>query len=132
MEGVKGGRIAPFALLGLPPSFPLSTFLHLDKPLGNFLHLDKLQNMSAYDSTTIRSATVTRKTAETNISCTITLDHAPGVKQDISVKTGIGFLDHVSSYRAAELRSQARHKLNALSRSSRVVRRCTMPWPSTA
>lgn len=52
---------------------------------------------ASYDSKSIRTATVTRKTAETNISCTITLDHAPGVKQDISIKTGIGFLDHVSS-----------------------------------
>jgi hypothetical protein len=52
---------------------------------------------ASYDSKSIRTATVTRKTAETNISCTITLDHAPGVKQDISIKTGIGFLDHVGS-----------------------------------
>ncbi|KAL8293370.1 hypothetical protein RQP46_000071 [Phenoliferia psychrophenolica] len=43
----------------------------------------------------IRTATVERKTSETTISCTLTLDHAPGVKQNISVKTGIGFLDHM-------------------------------------
>ncbi|KAM0791704.1 imidazoleglycerol-phosphate dehydratase [Microbotryomycetes sp. NB124-2] len=43
----------------------------------------------------VRTATVTRKTAETNISCTITLDVQPGAKQHINVKTGIGFLDHM-------------------------------------
>jgi imidazoleglycerol-phosphate dehydratase len=50
----------------------------------------------SYDSKSIRTATVARKTAETNITCTISLDHAPGVKQAIDIKTGIGFLDHVS------------------------------------
>ncbi|KAK4050610.1 imidazoleglycerol-phosphate dehydratase [Microbotryomycetes sp. JL201] len=43
----------------------------------------------------IRTATVTRKTQETNISCTITLDVQTGAKQQINVKTGIGFLDHM-------------------------------------
>ncbi|KAK4054974.1 imidazoleglycerol-phosphate dehydratase [Microbotryomycetes sp. JL221] len=43
----------------------------------------------------IRTASVSRKTAETNISCTMTLDLEPGQKQDIHVKTGIGFLDHM-------------------------------------
>lgn len=50
---------------------------------------------SEYNSKTIRTATVTRQTAETDITCTITLDHQPGVKQIIEVSTGIGFLDHV-------------------------------------
>ncbi len=44
-----------------------------------------------------RTATVTRETSETSISCTITLDNVPGVtEQKIEVSTGIGFLDHVS------------------------------------
>lgn len=43
----------------------------------------------------MRTATVARKTGETDIACTITLDHAPGVKQNIEISTGIGFLDHV-------------------------------------
>lgn len=51
---------------------------------------------ASYNSKSIRTATVTRQTAETDITCTITLDHGPGVKQSINVSTGIGFLDHVS------------------------------------
>ncbi|KAM0748652.1 imidazoleglycerol-phosphate dehydratase [Meredithblackwellia eburnea MCA 4105] len=51
--------------------------------------------MSKVVQSSIRTATVERKTSETSISCTLTLDHAPGVKQDIDVKTGIGFLDHM-------------------------------------
>nr|ADW23571.1 imidazoleglycerol-phosphate dehydratase [uncultured organism] len=43
----------------------------------------------------VRSATVSRKTNETNITCKLALDHAVGVKQAIDVKTGIGFLDHM-------------------------------------
>jgi len=50
----------------------------------------------SYDPTSIRTATVSRNTSETSIECTITLDHEPGVKQEISVSTGIGFLDHVN------------------------------------
>lgn len=43
-----------------------------------------------------RVASVERKTSETEISCTINLDHDPAVgKQVIDVHTGIGFLDHV-------------------------------------
>jgi imidazoleglycerol phosphate dehydratase HisB len=46
---------------------------------------------------TSRTATVERVTGETQITCTIDLDHTPGVtKQVIEVSTGIGFLDHVS------------------------------------
>jgi imidazoleglycerol-phosphate dehydratase len=43
-----------------------------------------------------RTATVERKTSETQITCTLSLDNEPGVKaQVIEVHTGIGFLDHV-------------------------------------
>jgi len=48
-------------------------------------------------SNPIRTATVSRETSETSITCSLTLDVVPGVdKQEISVSTGIGFLDHVS------------------------------------
>lgn len=57
---------------------------------------------TTFDSKSIRTATVSRKTAETTITCTIALDHAPGVKQVIDVSTGIGFLDHVRSSPGAE------------------------------
>lgn len=44
-----------------------------------------------------RTAVIERKTAETQISVAINLDCQPGSgnKQEISVSTGIGFLDHV-------------------------------------
>lgn len=45
----------------------------------------------------IRTATVSRETSETSITCSLTLDVRPGVdKQSIEVSTGLGFLDHVS------------------------------------
>jgi len=68
--------------------------------LAHFPNLTNPQHnemTSEYSSKTIRTATVTRQTAETDITCTITLDHEPGVKQQIDVSTGIGFLDHVST-----------------------------------
>lgn len=44
-----------------------------------------------------RVATVTRNTNETQIVCSIGLDHTPGLDvQVIDIQTGIGFLDHVS------------------------------------
>lgn len=48
-----------------------------------------------------RTASVSRETSETSISCTITLDNIPGVtEQVIDVSTGIGFLDHVRRCRS--------------------------------
>lgn len=45
-----------------------------------------------------RSATVSRVTNETKIQVSLSLDTHPTLApQTISVKTGIGFLDHVSS-----------------------------------
>jgi imidazoleglycerol-phosphate dehydratase len=41
-----------------------------------------------------RTGTVSRKTKETDISCTLTLGVDPS-EQRISVNTGIGFLDHM-------------------------------------
>ena len=53
-----------------------------------------------------RTAVVERKTAETEIKVAINLDCQPGSgnKQEISVSTGIGFLDHVRQPRQ-EMRS---------------------------
>lgn len=49
-------------------------------------------------STAIRTASIQRKTNETNIECTLALDvHPTHAPQVISVKTGIGFLDHVGT-----------------------------------
>ncbi|CAE6450890.1 unnamed protein product [Rhizoctonia solani] len=43
-----------------------------------------------------RTATISRKTSETDIQVTLTLDCNPGLsKQVIDVSTGIGFLDHM-------------------------------------
>ncbi|WWC68916.1 imidazoleglycerol-phosphate dehydratase [Kwoniella pini CBS 10737] len=43
-----------------------------------------------------RTASVERKTSETEITCSIDLDHVPGVTtQTIDVSTGLGFLDHM-------------------------------------
>jgi hypothetical protein len=53
-----------------------------------------------------RTATVERKTSETEISCTINLDHDPAAgKQAIDVFTGIGFLDHVRSPSDTQLKA---------------------------
>ena len=43
-----------------------------------------------------RSASIVRKTNETDIKVTLSLDEDPDVAQSISISTGIGFLDHVS------------------------------------
>ena len=46
-----------------------------------------------------RSASVERKTSETEITCSIVLDNEPGVREQvIDVSTGIGFLDHVRHF----------------------------------
>lgn len=46
----------------------------------------------------VRSATVSRVTNETKIEVSLSLDtHPTFAPQTINVKTGIGFLDHVSS-----------------------------------
>ncbi|PAV23914.1 IGPD-domain-containing [Pyrrhoderma noxium] len=44
-----------------------------------------------------RTATVSRKTSETSIEVELNLDWSPssGLKQEIEVSTGIGFLDHM-------------------------------------
>ena len=46
-----------------------------------------------------RTASVTRKTNETGIQVALNLDATPGsgVQQEIDIKTGLGFLDHVRS-----------------------------------
>lgn len=46
---------------------------------------------------TARTATVSRKTNETQIEVSISLDRTPGSgqTQNIDISTGIGFLDHV-------------------------------------
>lgn len=47
----------------------------------------------------VRSASVTRKTNETDIQVTLTLDSDPtSTSQKIEISTGIGFLDHVSKH----------------------------------
>ena len=47
----------------------------------------------------IRKASVERITNETKISCSLALDiHPTSAPQVIDVKTGIGFLDHVSTF----------------------------------
>ena len=53
--------------------------------------------LSTTDSTlpSIRTATISRKTNETDIQVSISLDQTPGTSQLIEVHTGIGFLDHV-------------------------------------
>ncbi|KNZ51496.1 imidazoleglycerol-phosphate dehydratase [Puccinia sorghi] len=45
----------------------------------------------------IRSASIKRTTKETDIELYLQLDSPLGAKQEISISTGIGFLDHVSS-----------------------------------
>jgi hypothetical protein len=61
-----------------------------------------------------RTAQISRKTNETEIEVFINLDCQPGnpagLKQEIQVSTGIGFLDHVSLLRLAVLFPLPRHK----------------------
>lgn len=90
-------------------------------------------NMSTYNSSSIRTATVTRKTAETDISCTLTLDHAPGTKQVIEVSTGIGFLDHVRHSRQSPPPPPfAEHLTESFACLYLYSRRCCTRWRNTA
>lgn len=47
-----------------------------------------------------RTTSVTRKTNETSIQVTLNLDATPGsgILQEIDIKTGVGFLDHVRRF----------------------------------
>ena len=49
-------------------------------------------------TSTERSASIARKTNETDIKVAIALDHAPDQLQVIDISTGIGFLDHVGCH----------------------------------
>ncbi|GAA5942038.1 hypothetical protein JCM3775_004324 [Rhodotorula graminis] len=51
--------------------------------------------MSSSSTQQIRTATISRKTGETEIECTLTLDHLPGTKQVIDIDTGVGFYNHM-------------------------------------
>lgn len=87
--------------------------------------------MSGYDPKSIRTASVARKTGETDIQCSITLDHAPDTQQVIQVNTGIGFLNHVRSVAPdrSSIDGGADHQASPCS-GGRC--RCSMPSPSTA
>lgn len=62
---------------------------------------------SAPSAFAIRSATVERITNETKIQCSLSLDvHPTLAPQTINVKTGIGFLDHVSAREQPSTASQ--------------------------
>ncbi|KAF8759042.1 Imidazoleglycerol-phosphate dehydratase [Rhizoctonia solani] len=64
-----------------------------------------------------RTATVSRKTSETDIQVTLTLDCNPGLtKQTIDVSTGIGFLDHDSALALGQAFHEALGEVRALSR----------------
>jgi hypothetical protein len=79
--------------LALPQSRNYSPTIHNHHILASFLTHSKMGDASA------RTATVSRKTSETDIQVTLALDCNPGVtKQVIDVSTGIGFLDHVCSF----------------------------------
>lgn len=57
-------------------------------------------DVSSNAQVSIRAATVERVTNETKIKASLALDvHPTTAPQVISVKTGIGFLDHVSGGR---------------------------------
>ena len=65
-----------------------------------------------------RTAVVERKTAETEIRVAINLDCQPGSgnKQEITISTGIGFLDHVC------MRTYAHSKLHCLGSAYQLLR----------
>lgn len=70
---------------------------HARNPVGAILCALVTLSQVAGVKMSSRTATVSRKTNETQIDVTIDLDCAPGsaTKQTITVSTGIGFLDHV-------------------------------------
>ncbi|SRR5258708_4147490 len=76
-----------------------------------------------------RTATLSRKTNETEIEVYVNLDCQPGSasQQVIDISTGIGFLDHVrfSTHIVSHLHSQT------MIRPHTCVYRCTTPLPST-
>lgn len=75
---------------------------HLSQHRPSLLKRDSIEGNMAAATTTgnfeARSATVSRVTNETKIEVSLSLDTHPTLApQTINVKTGIGFLDHVSS-----------------------------------
>jgi hypothetical protein len=76
------------------------------------------RHASALVPTMSRRASVSRKTAETQINVDLDLDPASATEQSISVSTGIGFLDHASPH--------------LLSHPPLIRPRCTPPSQSTA
>src|SRR6267142_1322121 len=80
----------------------------------------------------VRTATISRKTNETEIEVYINLDCQPGSasQQVIDVSTGIGFLDHVRS--PPNLALCLIHSQRYLCGSWVWVHRCTTPLRSTA
>jgi imidazoleglycerol phosphate dehydratase HisB len=81
-----------------------------------------------------RSATVSRVTNETKIEVSLSLDtHPTFAPQTINVKTGIGFLDHVSRVDLAlsELCFAVDADLDGCLRACWGGHRCCMRWPST-
>ncbi|GAA5907826.1 hypothetical protein JCM8208_001956 [Rhodotorula glutinis] len=51
--------------------------------------------MASNSTQQVRTATISRKTGETEIECTLTLDHLAGTKQVIEIDTGVGFYNHM-------------------------------------
>lgn len=82
----------------------------------------------APSSFSVRSATVERITNETKIQCSLALDVHPSLApQSITVKTGLGFLDHVSRLR----RMKTRKVFSDGVISTVAHHRCCTLWPST-
>ena len=82
-----------------------------------------------------RTATISRKTNETEIEVHINLDCQPGSasQQIISISTGIGFLDHVRFSKNPTYRDRRDPNDSHVTVCMHArTRRCTMPLPSTA